>query len=436
MAGKRLLDAAALLKGSRGVVSNYITLQGHQFDTFSKTSSAAKAIKHQTDRITVTLRAASALNERFNDPSSHYSTKATGSGHSSSETSELEKDDTREESFRSNKKEGLEQDHFYTRSSSNSTAQPLPNKDLGVKQETAKRTAPSDGSIPPEDSILNKTEQDRETYSEPQRAASVKEPVPNVKPEEKSEINPIPSGKSTIPKPTTPTNSLIPEKAREIQRQAESQIPSQSAEPPTSRSLDPDRATATSGVDQVKDVYYTASSTSGPALSSLPRVKIPKATEDAQEIDEHVAQEAINQDVYYTPGHKGPDHVLPIAQAIPEQESPSKDTYSEIFQSPRVARLLSDKKRYARTPDGLKMQGPPQLTVDQTKSPKDVDQNSYSTRQAGTSDVDTIKKTTAIENVSMDYEHEGERDLAADMTKDDKPDTLKESTVCYIEVSH
>ncbi|KAL9122227.1 MAG: hypothetical protein Q9187_001218 [Circinaria calcarea] len=428
MAGKRLLDAAAILKGSRGVVSKYITLQGHQFDTFSKTSSVAKAIKHQTDRITVTLRAASALNERFNDPSSHYSTKATGSGNLSPETSELEKDGTGEEDFRSKQKEGLEQDHFYTRSSKNSTAQPLPNENLGVKQETAKRTPLPDGSIPPEDSIVSKTEQDQVKYSEPQQAAPVKEPVRNVKLDKKSEKNPISSGKSAIHKPTNPTNSLPPQKAREVQRQAESQIPSQSAEPPTSDSLRPDSTAAALGADQVKDVYYTASSTSGPALSSLPRVKIPKVTEDAQEIDEHVAQ-AINQDVYYTPGHKGPGHTLPIAQAIPEQDSPSEDTYSEIFQSPRVARLLSGKKQYARISDGLKMQGPPQLTANQTKSPKDVDQNSYSTRQAGTSDLDTIKKIPAIENASLDCGQGKEHDLAADTTKDNKPGTPNESKI-------
>ncbi|MCJ1237992.1 hypothetical protein MMC14_005979 [Varicellaria rhodocarpa] len=68
MIGRRLLDGAALLKATRSVASKYIALQEHRFDTYSKTSSLAKTIKGQTDRVTLTLRAASALNQRFNSP--------------------------------------------------------------------------------------------------------------------------------------------------------------------------------------------------------------------------------------------------------------------------------------------------------------------------------------------------------------------------------
>ena len=68
MIGRRLLDVAAILKASRAVASKHFALQEHRFDTYNKTSSLAKAFKSQSDRVTLTLRAAVALNQRFKDP--------------------------------------------------------------------------------------------------------------------------------------------------------------------------------------------------------------------------------------------------------------------------------------------------------------------------------------------------------------------------------
>lgn len=67
MSGRRLLDVAALFNASRGVAQKHIALRSKQLDLWSKSSSVAKAIKSQTDRVTQTVRAASFLSARLND---------------------------------------------------------------------------------------------------------------------------------------------------------------------------------------------------------------------------------------------------------------------------------------------------------------------------------------------------------------------------------
>jgi aarF domain-containing kinase len=101
--------------------------------------------------------------------------------------------------------------------------------------------------------------------------------------------------------------------AKKLQRQAEFQIPSRPAEPPTSGSSSEDSAEL--GIDQEKDVFYKPSANASPVLSSLPRVKVPKVTEDIQESDEHVQDAQINQDVYYP--RLTTKQAVPEVQAIP-----------------------------------------------------------------------------------------------------------------------
>lgn len=67
MSGKRILDAAAIYKASRGVAIKHIALRQRQLDHYSKTSSLAKAVKSQTDRVTLTVQAAASLAQRFNE---------------------------------------------------------------------------------------------------------------------------------------------------------------------------------------------------------------------------------------------------------------------------------------------------------------------------------------------------------------------------------
>ncbi|KAK3655667.1 hypothetical protein LTR56_003316 [Elasticomyces elasticus] len=65
--GKRLLDAAALLTTSSSIAKQHFILRRQQWDVYTRTSSLAKAVKSQTDRVTVTAAAAAELARRFNE---------------------------------------------------------------------------------------------------------------------------------------------------------------------------------------------------------------------------------------------------------------------------------------------------------------------------------------------------------------------------------
>ena len=77
MSGKRILDALAVIKASRNVAAKHVALRRSQLDVYSKTSSLAHAVKSQTDRLTLTVKAASALSQRLNSTDSGYSSAAT-----------------------------------------------------------------------------------------------------------------------------------------------------------------------------------------------------------------------------------------------------------------------------------------------------------------------------------------------------------------------
>jgi aarF domain-containing kinase len=67
MSGKRLIDAAKLLSVGGSVVKKHASIRREQWDLFAKTSSLVKAVRSQTDRVTVTVGAAVELAKRFNE---------------------------------------------------------------------------------------------------------------------------------------------------------------------------------------------------------------------------------------------------------------------------------------------------------------------------------------------------------------------------------
>jgi len=67
MAGKRLLDAAKLFNVGRSVAKQHLGLRREQWEVYSRTSSLARAIKSQTDKVTVTAGAAYELARRANE---------------------------------------------------------------------------------------------------------------------------------------------------------------------------------------------------------------------------------------------------------------------------------------------------------------------------------------------------------------------------------
>ena len=437
MTGRRLLDVAAIFKASRGVVSKHVVLRKHQLDAYSKTSSLAKAVKFQTDRVTLTAKAASALSERFNGPGPEYSAQASQSAAPIKDYPLPSRSSVRGAKKWLEDKEGVKQDHFYENSEENATAELVSNSDLDVNQEKAKRYSLSDGSISLAGSSIDVLEKDEESYAEFPQTEPAKNPLIEDKGAPEKILQPASSGRTSIPDPSKKLQSLSAEKAKKLQREAEKQIPSQAAEPPPAAASEP-QTTATSigdgqglKVEQEQDVFYTPPSSSDRVLSALPRVKLPKNTEDVQGSDEHVPDDQINQDVFYSTTSETQEQAIPKAQAVPEQEQLSDNAYSELFHSPRIAEMLGGRNKQGRDSKGLDLPGAKETPVKQTKLPQETDEVSSGTRaSAKVSHEDPnspINSTASIDSTEDDVHK-----LAAEMSKDSEATSSDPSVVRII----
>jgi aarF domain-containing kinase len=76
MGGKRILDLAALFNASCGVAEKHIALRRRQLDVYNRTSTIAKAVRSQTDRVTETAKAASFIVSRLNESAPEWASEA------------------------------------------------------------------------------------------------------------------------------------------------------------------------------------------------------------------------------------------------------------------------------------------------------------------------------------------------------------------------
>jgi len=144
MAGRRLLDAAKLWNASRSILRHHLDLRHQQFDAYTKTSTLAKAIKDQTDRVTLTAKAAIALSERLNatdDNSRGFKSKK--------EEVALRPEAENTRSQADPIKEGIEQDHHYEASERNTIVDRFPTQELRIQQEEAGGATLPDGTQSP-----------------------------------------------------------------------------------------------------------------------------------------------------------------------------------------------------------------------------------------------------------------------------------------------
>ena len=274
MAGKRLLDVAKLLDAGRSISKQHIVLRRQQWEVYSKTSGLAKAVKSQTDRVTVTVGAAYELVKRVNE------TGPSWQGQSSDRSP------------------------------------PQAASGLGIKQE-------HDTSF---DTTLSSRDGVRATQpsQRPDNVVSTATVEPSVQPDTRRESDADDGTLSSLRK-------------REIQRQAERQIPSSSAiSQPTQEPV----------LDQ--DVFNERPEAVSQELSSLPRTKIPKHPQDAQESVKHVANSSLNQDVFYVPG-----------KSTETEELPEGANLDGLFSSPRVSRMMDKSGTNSKNPYAARKKLPP-----------------------------------------------------------------------------
>ncbi|RDL35126.1 Protein kinase-like (PK-like) [Venustampulla echinocandica] len=305
MSGRRLLDLAALFNASRGVAQKHAALRARQLDVYNRTSTLARAVRNQTDRVTETAKAASFLASRLSEdrPAWTYGTEGEKPA-SSSKGAEKSGDGEPIPSKNSTSgtpekgvKEGLEQDHHYEKSPSNTVLDKESEGKLGIKQAKAGQHPLPDGSIPPEE---------------------FKEHAPSI---DQATSRPVGS-------------HLSSRAARIAQRQSEFQIPSRTAD----EADDSNATLKKEGHDT--DTFNKPPTHTSATLSSLPRTKIPKHTSGVQEFEE-----SITPDVFHNvEGSKSTPGTEPTAS----QEEDLEGINTALFHSPRVARTLGGRVQAGR----------------------------------------------------------------------------------------
>ncbi|KAI9646406.1 hypothetical protein NHQ30_004398 [Ciborinia camelliae] len=410
MAGKRILDLAALFNASRGVVQKHIALKTRQIDVYNRTSTLARAVRNQTDRVTETAKAASFLASRLNDNAPEW-TKETTDNASSSQSNDSDpipsKKSTKEQEHVAENKKGLEQDHFYERSESNSTVNPRPKRDLDVRQEKANSYPLPDGTIPPKDADINTAELNADT-------TPIRSPIQTtLNPINSEGLQPVSSDASTIPIPKT--KPLSAEDARRIQREFEHQIPSVTADA-TGKSENP----LEEGHDE--DSFYDRSKHTSPTLSSLPRVKIPKHTSDVQENDKRLKENSINSDTFSETVRT--IEKMPSIESVPEQEQMPEGINTALFHSPRVARLLGGKTQ-GSSKGSLGLKGVKDIPVEHTKLARNKDQDTFNVRTSIPAEPTTPDTTPAPIPDTPHQKDEDFEKLVADISKETSNDTMQ-----------
>ena len=154
MAGKRLLDAAAILNASKAVASSHLSLRLQQLDVYSKTSSLSKLLNNQQSRevyanFTSAAQAPSTPASRPFPASRHSTTRSYSKQVPSVES-------TRAEDNAAAGKEALGQDHHYGRDGTK-IAPNTPSGNLRVKQEQAKGPPLPDGTISFEEGVAGQS---------------------------------------------------------------------------------------------------------------------------------------------------------------------------------------------------------------------------------------------------------------------------------------
>jgi aarF domain-containing kinase len=333
MAGRRLVDVAKLFNASKSVAQKHIALRSNQLDAFNKTSTLAKAIKDQTDRVTLTAAAAIALSQRFSEDVPSYARAAADRATGTQHADIPRKGTVTRDAPVSGVKEGLEQDHHYDAAVENDATRPPPQGELEVEQKEAPGRPLPDGTIPTSGVTLEQEEKGQDTFSERPVSEPPKEPLAEEQKDQRREqdegIRPVEADESTIPLPGKPTGASsratesIPSHTIDLQKPSES---------PRIRDL-------SAGHD--RDVFYARSVESKPASSSQPRSQLPTHTETHQTSDEHVDDKQMNQDVYYA---------VPEPREVPREDELPEGVNTDIFHSKRVATMLGSVTPTRREP--------------------------------------------------------------------------------------
>lgn len=414
MTGRQILDAIFILKASRSVLAKHIGLRRRQLDVYSKTSSLAKAVKTQTNKFPFLTRAVSNVADQIKN--------SLGSGPSSPKDPQIVPKNgpqvPRSENIEGKVTtptetiSGQESAHFDTDLGANPTTDQIPGEEPGTRRENTQRSPiPNESALSAEDEKPSSS-RGRDTFSDRSVAESQHDALADTDGKSEESLQPTSTNRTSIPTPSTRGGSMEPDRARKLQRLAERQVPSVSAEPhPPSefQTSTSDRKVGEIDIAKQQDVFFTRPVHTSPVLSSLPRVKLPTNTTSSQDGIEKLSDTDINQDIFYSA--RPAKSSVPDAQTLPEKGQPSDAIYSEIFHSPRVAKLLRREEKEGGSQD---------LYLTKEKLPHETNKESVS----------SIPPTTSrTANLREEKNAEDSRQLGEDIMKDS---TSASSTVSKV----
>ena len=334
MSGRQLLDIAAIFKASRGVVSKHAALRRRQLDVYRKTSSLMKAINKQTNKPTTASSSGLAL---FTEEvnDTGSSTPAKQNDRSRLSTNVSTQEHINTPQKSVETKPGVETDTSYERSGQSNIAPARHESWLKVQQKEAAKCPLPDGSIPPVGSSAGLSKGDQDTLS----SVSPKEP------EKKPLASQLDGNQNTV-QPISSIHQNI----------------------------------------QTKKVERREDSTKRSSASFVPRSLATLRTESF----------SLNGAKYEE--STSTEQSVPEVQAIPEQGQPSEEMYSEIFHSPRVARLLKIRPERDTSPKSLDLQGVQSTPEEQSEVSNQRDQVSFNIRPILETKLETEEGASATKN--------------------------------------
>ena len=421
MSGKRFQDAVAIFKASRAIAAKHLALRQYQLDKYNKTSSLAKGIKSQTDRVTLTVKAASVLAERFKRPGPEYATQASQS----------------EWISRNVKDEGALTTAINKSESEEAQSYKQPERDKTFDQpsnlQRSEKHHEGQSSPLPDVSIRSRSDVASSSQSDINQAVEVSRPVTaqNIWPGPEEATKSTESGRSSTksqanaePLPSIGHNVIA-------QETSERRSPSEPTDSrPTIASAPELQGAPKLVIDRDQDVSYTASDLDSNMSSASPIVKIPKNTENVQESDEHVTDDQIDQDVFYSSKPRNRKYDRSYRKIDPEQEQDELpgEAYSKIFQSTKVSEMLHGQRNKSNLSKGLGLPQSKPAPATDAKAAHENDEDTFSLRIPSQTRLTTSKFAGSPDpETSTISEHKDARRLAADIAKDADTATTESS---------
>jgi aarF domain-containing kinase len=303
MAGKRLLDAAKLAETGTSIAKQHLRIRKQQWDVYSQTSSLAKAVKSQTDRVTVTAGAAIELAKRLNETGPSWTLQQQAV--------------TREEDAKGWQSQGAEQVHSVQ----------VGRSEVDSEHDVARTVNKDQREEVQEQTGLPNSEYLSQQQSAPEGRTA---PAPQLVVKDKHD-----------------DGTLSSLRKRELQRQAERQIPIATADGENAMQQ-------ASG----QDTFNERAEHVSPELSLSPKFEIPKHADEAPDPQE-VMSDGINTDIYNSPrvasmlGHGPPKMKNPYAnrQKLPPQPLPEMIAAREKWNKEQVDTQAQPEPRLASQVD-------------------------------------------------------------------------------------